>query len=259
MTRAARPKAKAATKPASTGVANGNGHAHAAAKRCYGVAPPGMDLELPGKLIVLEGQDSSGRSTHVAMLGQWLQQSGYAVVEVGLKRSDLVGPELEEARKGNTLSPRTMSLFYATDFYDQLENRIVPALRAGAVVLADRYIFTLIARDLARGAEPLWVQNVYSKAIVPDALFYLQASPRTLLERRLERHEDLDYWESGMDLGVSRDWHESFLHYQRRMAGIFKDLLPSYGFDVVNANRSVPAVNRDLQARVQTFLQGWRA
>lgn len=224
-------------------------------KRCYGTSPPGVDLaSLGGKLIVLEGQDSSGRSTHVGLLSTWLQQAGYAVVEVGLKRSALVGPELEEARHGNTLSPRTMSLFYATDFYDQLENRIVAALRAGCVVLADRYVFTLMARDLSRGADEAWVKNLYSKAIVPDLLIYLQASPRTLLERRLERHPDLDYWESGMDLGLSRDWYESFLIYQRRMAHLFQKLIPEYGFHVVNANRSVPVVHRELQAKVQAFL-----
>lgn len=231
----------------------------AASKRCYGAPPPGADLEsLQGKLIVLEGQDSSGRSTHVSLLSKWLQQEGYAVVEVGIKRSALVAPELEEARRGTTLSPRTMSLFYATDFYDQLENRIVPALRAGAVVLADRYIFTLMARDLVRGADEAWVKNLYSKAIVPDALIYLQASPRTLLERRLEAHPDLDYWESGMDLGLSRDWYESFLAYQRRMSQLFHKLIPEYGFDVVNANRSVPVVHRELQGKMQAFLAGWR-
>jgi dTMP kinase len=231
-----------------------------ASKRCYGAPPPGLDLAaLQGKLIVIEGQDSSGRTTHVQLLSTWLQQQGYAVVEVGLRRSELVAAELDEARRGTTLSPRTMSLFYATDFYDQLENRIVPALRAGAVVLADRYIFTLMARDLVRGAEAAWVENLYSRAIVPDLLFYLQASPRTLLERRLEIHPDLDYWESGMDLGMSRDWYTSFLHYQRRMSRIFDRLLPGYGFQVINANRTVPTVDRELRARLQRFLKGWRA
>ena len=176
-------------------------------KKCYGSAPPGLALkDLTGKLVVIEGQDSSGRSTHVERLAQWLEVEGYAVVRVGLRGSELVAPELESAREGNTLSPRTMSLFYATDFYDQLENKIAPALRAGAVVLADRYIFTLMARDLVRGAELEWVENLYSKAIVPDHLFFLQASTSALLDRRLSEHDDLDYWESGMDLGISRDW-----------------------------------------------------
>ncbi len=227
-------------------------------KTCYGVPPPGVNLaDLGGLLIVIEGQDSSGRSTHVSLLSKWLQREGYAVVEVGLRRSELVAPELEEARRGNTLSPRTMSLFYASDFYDQLENQIVPALRSGAIVLADRYIFTLMARDLVRGADPAWVENVYAKAIVPDALFYLQASAKTLLDRRLERHPDLDYWESGMDLGLSRDWHESFLKYQRKMRDQFQEIIPRYGFNVVNANRGVGVVDRHLQSQLQGLLASW--
>lgn len=226
-------------------------------KRCYGSAPPGLPLkDLTGKLVVVEGQDSSGRTTHVQKLAQWLEIEGYAVVQIGLRGSELVAPELESAREGNTLSPRTMSLFYATDFYDQLENKIVPALRAGAIVLADRYIFTLMARDLVRGAELSWVANLYSRAIVPDHLFFLQASTSTLLDRRLTEHPDLDYWESGMDLGISRDWHESFVRYQNRMRSQFHALQKHFDFEVVNANRSVTAVQRDLKNRLQVLLKG---
>lgn len=225
-------------------------------KRCYGSAPPGLPLkELTGQLVVVEGQDSSGRTTHVDLLAKWLEQEGYAVVQVGLRGSELVAPELARAREGNTLSPRTMSLFYATDFYDQLENKIAPALRAGAVVLADRYIFTLMARDLVRGAELEWVSNLYSKAIVPDHLFYLEASTKTLLDRRLTEHPDLDYWESGMDIGISRDWMESFLRYQDRMRRQFSGLAKAFGFESINANRSVPAVQKDLKDRLQTLLR----
>lgn len=225
-------------------------------KRCYGSAPPGLPLkDLTGKLVVIEGQDSSGRSTHVERLSQWLEVEGYAVVRVGLRGSELVAPELKNAREGNTLSPRTMSLFYATDFYDQLENKIVPALRAGAIVLADRYIFTLMARDLVRGAELGWVRNLYSKAIVPDHRFFLQASTSTLLDRRLADHPDLDYWESGMDLGISRDWHESFHRYQGRMRTQFQVLAKQFGFETINANRSIPVVQRDLKNRLQVLLK----
>ncbi len=225
-------------------------------KKCYGSAPPGLPLKvLTGKLVVIEGPDSSGRTTHVEMLSNWLEVEGYAVVQIGLRGSELVAPELESAREGNTLSPRTMSLFYATDFYDQLENKIVPALRAGAIVLCDRYIFTLMARDLVRGAELQWVSNLYSKAIVPDYLFFLQASTSTLLDRRLTDHPDLDYWESGMDLGISRDWHESFHRYQGRMRTQFQLLAREFGFETINANRSIAAVNRDLKNRLQVLLK----
>ncbi len=225
------------------------------AKRCFGNAPAGVDVsKLSGSLIVIEGPDSSGRSTQIALLTEWLEQQGYAVEQVGLKRSTLVGPELEQAKQGNVLSPRTLSLFYATDFFDQLENRIVPALRAGFVVLADRYIYTLMARDIARGAEPEWVSSIYSLALVPDAVFYLMVSLRTLVERTFQSHADLDYWESGMDCGLSRDWFQSFVKYQRRMRTEFIRMQKQYGFVPINANRSVITVQKDLKAHIQQVL-----
>jgi len=225
-------------------------------KRCYGSPPPGLDVQkLTGSLIVLEGPDSSGRSTHIRLLGEWLEQNGYPVAQVGLKRSQLVSRELERAKKGNVLSPRTMSLFYATDFYDQLENIIVPALRAGTVVLADRYIFTLMARDIVRGADGGWLGSLYSKAIVPDAVFYLEVGAQTLVDRTLYAHGSLDYWESGMDLGLSRDWFGSFVRYQRRMREEFKRLQKTYGFEAINANRSLSTIHRDLKSRLLRVLQ----
>ncbi|HUR64337.1 MAG TPA: thymidylate kinase [Candidatus Thermoplasmatota archaeon] len=228
-------------------------------KKVYGAPPPGTDLsDLPGKLVVIEGQDSSGRTTHVELLASWLETEGHAVVQVGLRGSELVAPELARAREGNTLSPRTMSLFYATDFYDQLENKIVPALRAGNIVLADRYIFTLMARDLVRGAERDWVENLYSQAIVPDHLFFLKASAAVLLDRRLAEHDDLDYWESGMDVGLSRTWHASFLRYQRRMREQFQRLESRYGFTAINANRTIAAVQQDLKVQLQALLETGR-
>ena len=226
-------------------------------KRCYGSPPPGVDLEkLTGTLIVLEGPDSSGRSTQIALVTQWLEERGHAVAQVGLKQSTLVGAELEKAKQGNVLSPRTLSLFYATDFYDQLENKIVPALRAGFVVLADRYIYTLMARDVVRGAEPEWVESIYAGAIVPDAVFYLMVTPQTLVERTFQAKAQLDYWESGMDLGLGRDWFTSFIQYQRRVRLQFTRLMKKYGFEGVNANRSVRALDKDLKARIGRVLEG---
>lgn len=225
-------------------------------QRCFGSPPPGLDPgKLTGSLIVIEGPDSSGRSTHIQLLAEWLEQNGYPVVQVGLKRSQLVGRELEQAKQGNVLSPRTMSLFYATDFYDQLENIIVPAMRAGTVVLADRYIFTLMARDIVRGADPGWLATLYSKAIVPDAVFYFEVSTQTLVDRTLYSSGSLDYWESGMDVGLSSDWFGSFVRYQRRMRQEFKTLQKSYNFESVNANRSVATIHRDLKTRVLGVLQ----
>lgn len=226
-------------------------------RRCFGAPPPDLDLaRLTGALIVIEGPDSSGRSTHVGLLAEWLEQNGYPVAQVGLKRSRLVGKELETAKQGNVLSPRTMSLFYATDFYDQLENTIVPAMRAGSVVLADRYIFTPMARDVVRGADADWLASLYSKAIVPDAVFYLQVTDRTLVDRTLAAHGSLDYWESGMDLGLERDWFGSFIRYQRRMRTEFRKLQDQYGIVAINANGSIPAIQTDLKERVRRVLQG---
>lgn len=224
-------------------------------KHCFGSPPPGLDVsKLTGALIVIEGPDSSGRSTQISLLAQWLEQKGYPVEQVGLKRSRLAGKELEQAKGGNVLSPRTMSLFYATDFYDQLETRIVPALRAGSVVLADRYIYTPIARDTVRGADTEWLRSLYSMAIIPDAVFYFQISARTLVDRTLTARGGLDYWESGMDLGLSRDWFGSFVKYQRRMRAEFRKLQQQFHFETVNANRSVNAVHRDLKARIDRVL-----
>jgi dTMP kinase len=224
-------------------------------KRCYGNPLPTVSIdELRGLLIVIEGPDSSGRSTQIRMLSSWLEERGYAVVQTGLLRSPIVGPALEAAKQGNVLSPRTMSLFYATDFYDQLENTIVPALRAGYLVLSDRYIYTLQARDLVRGANPAWVESLYSMAVVPDAVFFLMASSRNLVERTLTANQLLDYWESGMDIGISRNWYDSFIRYQRRLRVEFKKLQEKYGFEIVDANRSVNAIQKGLRARVESVL-----
>ncbi len=225
-------------------------------KTVFGTPLPGVDLSrLDGVLIAIEGPDSSGRSTHIGLLAQWLEQRGYSVAQVGLRRSELVGPELDAAKRGNVLSPRTTALFYATDFYDQLENRIVPALRAGSVVLADRYIFTLIARAAVRGVDRGWLEALYSKALVPDATYFLSVAAPVLVERTFASRAELDYWESGMDLGVSRDWFDSFLAYQRRMRAEYRRLQQRFGFDVVNASGAIRTVQHDLRTRVGAVLE----
>src|SRR6187399_2405727 len=147
-------------------------------KKWYGHGLPGVDLQrLTGKLFVVEGADGSGRSTQIVRLVECLEKGGHATVQVGLKRSTLVSEELEQAQQGNILSRITLSLFYATDFADQLENIIIPALKAGFVVIADRYIYTLMARDMVRGMDENWLKNIYGIAPAPDAVFYLQTSP----------------------------------------------------------------------------------
>lgn len=226
-------------------------------KHCYETCLPGVDLdELGGALIVIEGPDSSGRSTQIRLLSRWLEHQGHAVEQMGLKRSKLVAAELDQAKQGNVLSPRTMALFYATDFYDQLENRIVPALRAGAVILADRYVYTLMARDIIRGTNPAWLEALYAMALVPDAVFFLEVSSENLVERTLDSHGRLDYWESGMDLGLARDWYDSFVDYQRRMRAQFANLAGKYGLVTIDGNRSIMEVHDDLKRLVGEVLNG---
>lgn len=226
-----------------------------ATRRCYGAPPPGVDpASLTGSLIVIEGPDGSGRSTHIELLALWLEEEGFPVARTGLTRSELVAQDLDQAKLGNVLSPRTMSLFYATDFYDQLENVIVPAMRAGSVVLADRYIFTLMARDVVRRADRRWLESLYSMAIVPDGVFYFSVSGETLTERTLTSYERLDYWESGMDLGLSPDWYTSFQKYQGLMRQEFQRLRERYGFAVIDANGSLEDIQRHLRSELRKVL-----
>jgi dTMP kinase len=223
----------------------------------YGHGLPGVDIaNLHGKLIVVEGADGSGRSTQIRLLVEWLEGCGHATVQVGLKRSELVREELEQAQHGNILSRRTFSLFYATDFADQLENTIIPALTAGFIVLADRYIYTLMARDLVRGLEEEWLKKLYGMALVPDAVFYLNISPEILVQRNFAKNFHLDYWESGMDLGLSRDMFDSFLKYQGRIAEQFHRLQSVYGFSIVDGNRPSAEINQELQRKIEAVLTG---
>lgn len=224
-------------------------------RRFYGHGLPNVDLKkLAGRLIVVEGADGSGRSTQIAMLMRWLEGSGHATVQVGLKRSTLVSEELDKAKKGNILSRSTLSLFYATDFADQLENSILPALKAGFIVLADRYIYTLMARDLVRGMDAKWLENLYGIALVPDAVFYLKVSPEVLVQRNFAKDYALDYWESGMDLGLSRDMFDSFIKYQGLMASQFERLQSTYGFSIIDCDRSPDAINAELQQKTEQVL-----
>jgi dTMP kinase len=226
-------------------------------KRFYGHGIPGVDNDkLIGKLIVVEGADCSGRSTQIQQLVEWLEGSGHATVQVGLKHSTLVSEELGQAKEGNVLSRITLSLFYATDFADQLENTIIPALKAGSMVLADRYIYTLMARDMVRGMDEAWLKNVYGIALVPDAVFYLNVAPEQLVQRNFLKNSALDYWESGIDLGLSRDWFDSFLRYQTLIEQKFKYLQTIYGFTIVNAHRPIDMVNAELRKRIEALLAG---
>jgi dTMP kinase len=226
-------------------------------RKFYGHGIPGVQPEeLVGKLIAVEGADGSGRSTQIARLVQWLETSGHATVQVGLKRSTLVSEELDRAQEGNILSRTTLSLFYATDFADQLENIILPALKAGFIVLADRYIYTLMARDMVRGMNEAWLKNIYGVALEPDAVFYLAVEAEELVQRNLSKSATLDYWESGMDLGLSRDMFDSFVQYQTAMQSAFRQLQKTYGFTIVDGDRPVEAITQELRKKISAVLAG---
>ena len=216
--------------------------------------PELKNAKFAGKLFVIEGTDGSGRSTQIAKLSSWLESNGFAVRLMGLRRSNLVSEELEQAKQGNILMRTTLSLFYATDFFDQLVNEIIPALRAGLIVIADRYIYTLMARDSVRGADREWLRNLYGPALVPDAVFYFRVSAARLVERNFQKSATLDYWESGMDLGLSRDMFDSFNKYQRMMQLEFQRMQKEYQFELVNGNRTVESVQRDLRRKIGKLL-----
>ena len=224
-------------------------------KQFYGKGLSGVKPEsLKGMLIVIEGPDGSGRSTQVEFLKAWLESKGHAIVDVGLKRSNLVSKQLSQILEGNILNPVTLSLFYATDFADQIENIMIPALKAGFVVLADRYIYTLMARDIVRGADRQWVESLYGIALKPDAVFYLKINPKPLVERNFLKNATLNYWESGMDIGLSRDMFDSFIRYQKLMQAEFMRMHAVYGFNIIDANRSARRVSMELQAKIEALM-----
>lgn len=224
----------------------------------YGTALPSIEVEpYSGKLIVIEGTDGVGRSTHVALLRTWLESAGYAVLDTGMTRSVLAGRGIKNARAGHTLGRLTMQLYYATDFADRLENQMLPALRAGFIVLTDRYIYSAIARAVVRGADPEWVRSVYGIALVPDAVFYLRVgSAEELADRLFASERGFDYWESGMDLGLENDYYDSFIAYQKLLLKEFDRMSGEYGFDVINASRPVKRVATSLRRSISRLIEG---
>lgn len=223
-------------------------------KRFFGLGLPYIDLkELKGKIIVIEGTDGVGRSTQIAMLRDWLEVQGFATMETGWTRSDLIGQTITEAKEGHSLNKWTFNLLYATDFADRLENQIVPALRAGYIVLADRYIYTAFARAHARGVDPRWVRDLFGFALVPDIVFYLKIDVKTLIQRVLESG-GMDYWESGQDQNPHSDMYDSFRKYQSQLLRVYDQLALEYQFHVLNARHSVQRTQRALQQAITEYL-----
>jgi dTMP kinase len=221
----------------------------------YGAGFPYRPLkECSGKLIVLEGTDGVGRSSQIALLRRWLEDEGYAVSDTGLKRSALTTAGLDAAKQGHTLGPRTMSLFYATDFADRLENQIIPALKAGFVVLSDRYFYSIIARDTVRGADPQWSKNVYGFALKPDLVIYLRAGLPSIVSR-IVHGRGFNYWEAGMDLHFANNLYDSFTIYQAKLIELFDRMADEYGFITVDANQSIAMVFEDIRQHIIRILE----
>ncbi len=214
----------------------------------------GVDpTELQGKLIVIEGPDAVGRTTQVMQLRQWLEQEGHAVLDTGMARSALAGKGIKQAKTGNTLGPITMTLFYTTDFADRLENEIIPALRAGFVVLIDRYIFSIMARAIARGEDPRWIEQVAGFALVPHAVYYLRADVKDLVSRVVLGRGAFDYWESGMDLRFGGDMYESFVHYQTRLIRALDAMAKKYDFTIIDASQPSEDIFAELQRAISAL------
>jgi dTMP kinase len=221
----------------------------------YGHAIPYLEnIELKGRFIVIEGPDASGRSTQIELLSSKLEADGHAVLNAGLRRSELIGQGILEAKRNFVLGRRTISLFYAADFADQLENKIIPGLRSGYIVLSDRYIYTLMAREAARGIDSSWSHNLYGFALRPDIVFYLDVDPNELVHRVFKKNSYLDYYESGTDLRLSDNMLESFVMYQKLLRKEFKRMQRRYKIISIDGNRSIIEINQDLQKRIDDYL-----
>jgi dTMP kinase len=226
------------------------------ALRFYGDRPPGVEGDdLPGRLIVLEGTDGVGRSTHVRLLTEWLESRGYAVVSTGLRRSQLAGRGIERAMRGNTLDPLTLNLLYATDFWDRLERQILPALRAGMVALVDRYVFTLMTRAIVRGVSREWLDNLFAFALVPDLVIYLDIDVEQLIPRVLAS-TGFDYWESGQDYLPGEDVFHSFVEHQTNLLAELRRQAHEHDFVIVDARQPIHEVFQSLCEAIEPVVTG---
>lgn len=235
--------------PEDTG-ANGGGKAG----HYYSYGIPYLSIEnYPGKLIAIEGTDGVGRSTQISLLREWLEVQGYGVIETGWTRSELMSPTIDLAKSSNTLNKLTFVLLYATDFADRLEKEIIPALKAGFIVLSDRYIFTALARAGVRGVDRAWIRNIYGFGIAPHLVFYLRIDEKTLI-RRVLQSRGMDYWESGMDMKLGDDIYESFRAYQRALLKEYASMADEFNFRVLDARRKVEVIQDELRRQIASFL-----
>jgi dTMP kinase len=212
----------------------------------------------PGRLFVVEGADGSGKSTQLTLLSQWLRGQGYPVVFSEWNSSPIVKSTTRRGKKGRMLTSLTFSLIHATDFSDRVEREIIPSLKAGAIVLADRYVYTAFARDVVRGVSPRWVRSLYRFAVVPTQTFYFRVPIEIALERILSARPKLKFYEAGMDLELHPDIEESYTRFQSRILEEYERLVTEYGLTVMDATRPVEAQQRTLRRAIKPHLIGLR-
>jgi dTMP kinase len=210
--------------------------------------------EYPGRLFIVEGIDGSGKSTQLSLLYKWLTLQGYNVYFSEWNSSDLVRTTTRMGKRKQMFTPTTFSLIHATDFADRLENRIIPLLKSGMIVLADRYAFTAFARDAARGVTRSWVRHLYDFAVVPDLAFYFRVPLDTAVDRILSGRARLKYYEAGMDLGLSDDMRESFELFQGRIIGEYDAMAAEFGFTVMDGARPIEEQQSKMRRIVQQVL-----
>jgi len=208
----------------------------------------------PGKLFVVEGIDGSGKSTQLMLLHQWLKAEGYGVVFSEWNSSPLVRDITKRGKKKQMLSPATFSLIHATDFADRMERNIIPLLKAGAVVLCDRYIYTAFARDVVRGMDPKWVRELYSYAVKPTVMFYFRVPLEVAMKRLMNGRNGFKYYEAGMDLDLSEDPEESFQMFQGRIIEEYDKMVPEFELTVVDATLPIEVEQAQMRQVVKSKL-----
>jgi dTMP kinase len=211
----------------------------------------------PGRLFVFEGLDGSGKSTQAALLGKWLASQGYRVFRTEWNSSELVSSTIRRGKKKGLLTPTTFSLLHATDFADRFERTILPPLRAGYVVVCDRYSYTAFVRDAARGCDPEWVRTIYSFAPTPDVAFYFRVPVNVTLRRKIASRLKISYYEAGMDLGLSDDLHDSYERFQGRLKKEYDRIAVTDRMAVVDSTRNVEPIQAELRAAVRPILHGF--
>lgn len=211
----------------------------------------------PGKLFIVEGIDGSGKSTQIDLLKKWLESQGFSVFYTEWNSSELVKETTKEGKKKNILTPTTFSLLHATDFADRLYYQIIPPLKAGMIVLADRYAYTAFARDVVRGVHPEWVRNLYSFAIKPDISFYFKVPIQIATERILSNRAEIKYHEAGMDLGLHSNIVESFKIFQGKILDEYEKMIKEFSLNVVDATLEIHDQQEVVRDSVKEILKGY--